>query len=314
MPPTDAVTVAGVTYNIERDQHDGYPTYCTLTVKEFPGLEGRLGYEEDAEFANPRDWSNVGTMAVSYRGYDLGDGDDCLPGEHDRFTVTCPLCDGDGDSRDRFELQGPRWNVVGAGSLAAMEAFDELAYGASGRIKAAACPRCEGMGEVVVDPATYFRERHGARVVIPLFVLDHSGITIRGGKPAVSRPLGHEDVRSTGRFVSDGAGWDTSFVGFTFDTPKGVHDCMGDDATDEQIIAALESEIEDYASYLEGDVTYYRVSDPETGYRDDCGGFVGAHGKHTEEECVSSMGTAIEKRLAELAERAEWAARDVVTV
>ena len=42
--------------------------------------------------------------------------------------------------------------------------------------------------------------------------------------------------------------WDTSFVGFIFDTPEGVKQCIGDDATDEQIEQALRAEVKVYAS------------------------------------------------------------------
>ena len=58
--------------------------------------------------------------------------------------------------------------------------------------------------------------------------------------------------------------WDTSFVGFIYDTPEGVKQCLGDNATDEEIEAALRSEVAVYASYLEGDVSLL----PRRGQRD----------------------------------------------
>ena len=59
-----------------------------------------------------------------------------------------------------------------------------------------------------------------------------------------------------------------SSVGVIFDTPEGVQQCIGDDATLEQIEAALRSEVEVYSSYLEGDITYYNVQDEETDFHE----------------------------------------------
>ena len=70
----DTITVNDVTYDVEREATDlGY----NLTFEEFPGLEGYVGMEEYDQGAtdNPREWSNVGTMAVSYGRYNLGDED-----------------------------------------------------------------------------------------------------------------------------------------------------------------------------------------------------------------------------------------------
>jgi hypothetical protein len=145
---------------------------------------------------------------------------------------------------------------------------------------------------------TYFKSQEEARVVLPLIVYEHSGITM--------------SVGSVGDYPFDSAGWDTSFVGFIYDTPEGVKQCMGDNVPDEDIIKALRQEVEVYASYLEGDVTYYRVEDEETGYDEGCGGYVG-DSKHCEDECFASLEGAVEKRLSENKERADMAARDIMT-
>jgi hypothetical protein len=254
----DTITVAGVTYDVERSDRGGA---TVLTIERegepvFEGIEGKVGYDEFQESSNPRDWSNVSTMLVNYRGYTLGDGEN-------------------EDEDGAFYI----------------ERDDE---------------------SVLVDPATYYRTVRGARVVMPLFVYEHSGITIRVGAP-IRDAATRDDVRSTGRFVGDDAGWDTSFVGFVFDTPERVNECIGEDATNEQIEAALRSEVEVYASYLEGDVTYFSVEDDETGFYEACGGYVGDT-DHCEAECFAALESAIERRLAEIAERAHWAARDLVTV
>jgi hypothetical protein len=67
-----------------------------------------------------------------------------------------------------------------------------------------------------------------------------------------------------------------------------------------------------YASYLEGDVTCYYVEDEETGFSEGCGGYVGER-KYTEQECFSTLESAVEARLVEQKERADMAARDIIT-
>lgn len=259
----DTITVNDVTYDVEREATNlGY----NLTIEEFPGLEGYVGMEEhDMDLHNPREWSNVGTMAVSYRGYNLGDEDISKI----NFEHTCPSCEGSG--------------------------WDERV--SEGYPEGAPCPKCEGNGDITLDPVSYFKNEHGARVVIGLTVYEHSGITMYAGNVTV--PFDTER-------------WDTSFVGFIYDTPEKVKECIGDDATDEQIEAAMRQEVKNYASYLEGDITWYSVQDDETNYTDACGGYVGDT-DYCESECFSSMEAAIVKRLAENKERAHWNARDTIT-
>jgi hypothetical protein len=270
------ITVGDTTYDVE--------TYSTsfgqrLTIQldgedVFEGLEGLCENEEYIEdHDNPREWSNVGTMAISYRGYDLGGPDDEDISQID-FEVDCDKCDGEGEY---------------------MQDDDEPAVAPDRRIT---CEKCEGAGSVALNPVDYFKQKRGARVVIGLTVYEHSGITMRAGD--VTLPF-------------DTDRWDTSFVGFIFDTPEQLKDTMGDDVTDEQIEAALKAEVEVYASYLEGDVTWYKVEDDETDFHESCGGFVGCHDE-CEAECYDALERAIVKRLDEEAERAYWLDRGVVTI
>jgi hypothetical protein len=268
----DKITVNDVTYDVERESTDlGYKFH----IEQFPGLEGYVGMEEhDMDMHNPREWSNVGTMCVSYNRYKLGDEEI----KDIDFTVTCPECEGSGEKpMNQFDTpeQTPPMTMP------------EIEN----------CPKCDGIGEIDINPVEYFKRERGARVVLPLSVYEHSGITMF---------VGHED------YTFDPGGWDTSYVGFIYDTPEKVKECIGPDATDDEIRNAMVDEVRVYASYLEGDVSWYRVDDEETNYGDSCGGFVGEVG-HAETECLSSMQAAIVKRLAENEERAEWAARDTIT-
>jgi hypothetical protein len=275
------ITVDDVTYDVEEHSLDLGTRYTLQLDGEdvFEGLEGRCMYEEHIEqHDSPRDWCNVGKMAVSYRGYSLGDEDISKI----NFEVDCDQCDEHG--------QVPHPEREG-------ETID--------------CGKCDGYCHVEVNPSEYFIKNEGARVVIGLFVYEHSGITMSAG-PRVGEVIKEGDIRSTNRFIGDDAGWDTSFVGFTYDTPEQVKECIGDNATDEQIEAALRAEVAVYASYLEGDVTWFTVEDDETGFMESCGGFVGCQSE-CESECYAALESAIVKRLAEIKERAEWAARDTIT-
>jgi hypothetical protein len=151
---------------------------------------------------------------------------------------------------------------------------------------------------LVRNPVEYFKKERGARVVLPVIVFDHSMITMK---------IGH-----VGDIMGDSAGWDTSFVGFIFDTPETVKECMGDNVTDEQIEEALRQEMDTYASYLEGDVMYFSVQDEETGFHESCFGFVGDH-EECERQCFEALESAVERRLAENNEREEWNARGTET-
>ena len=294
----DSITVNNVTYEIER-QTGPSGVSDIFTIEEFPGLTAELGMEEYIEeFMSPRDAANIGTMCVSYNRYNLGDEEI----KDIEFEIECPKCEGAGET--------DHW-IVGIHSTAerlaigsyedAQEFLDNLPDVESGKyyIEPLGCDRCHGEGQIPVNPVEYFKRERGARVVLPLSVYEHSGITMF---------VGHQD------YFFDPGGWDTSYVGFIFDTPEGIKECMGDAATisDEEITEALEAEVKLYASYLEGDVTYYRVEDEETGYDESCGGYVG-DSDYCESECIESLKHAIEKRLSEIKERADMAARDIIT-
>jgi hypothetical protein len=272
------ITVGDTTYDVETHSTNLGQRYTISLDGEdvFEGLEGRCENEEYIEsHDNPRDASNVGTMAISYRGYDLGGPDDEDISQIE-FEIECDRCGGHGE-RPFLITEGPE------GAL---------------REVVVDCAKCKGEGVVPINPVDYFKRERGARVVVGLTVYEHSGITMRAGN--VTLPW-------------DSDRWDTSFVGFIFDTPEQLKQTMGDDVTDEKIEEALKQEVSLYASYLEGDVCWFNVEDDETGYNESCGGFVGCH-EECESECYNALESAIVKRLAEVDERAHWAARDTVTI
>ncbi len=111
------------------------------------------------------------------------------------------------------------------------------------------------------DVETYLREERGAvGPILPLYLYDHSGITMSAGAP---NPM-----------TFDAAGWDTTMVGFAC-APRDRWDaCMGTEPTDEAVEKALRLEVAVYDAFLRGEVYYYVVEDADGEFVDSCGGYL----------------------------------------
>lgn len=193
----------------------------TITVEQVGDMDG----------FNPREDCNTGTMVCGHRNYILGDEQFS---DMDYFSIDCEDCEGTGYGN---HANGER-------------AF----YGDP--LGSPTCPKCEGEG-YLIDPIRWAKETQGARVVLPLYLMDHSGISMRTS--AFSCP------------------WDSGQVGIAFDTPAGIENTQGKDAelTDEQITEILVSEVQTYDDYLTGDVYRYEIKGP---YCDEsCDGFFPDH-------------------------------------
>lgn len=263
-----------MTEAVETYEHHG------VEVKLFP----------DHNPMSPRDCDGkIGEMFVSYPGYKLGDTQ--LP--RDGFEgITCPMCEGSGEVKNTVPF-----NEGGIDS----DTID--------------CPRCEGSGECTPTIHEWLKDQE-AIAAIPLFVYEHSGITMRTGGLVWLAKEGIEpsDTESRERFAVDTDGWDTSFVGFVVVRENEIKEAMGDDwekhRTPEWVSEAVNGEVEEYARYLEGDVYGYVVAD-DTPFSDSCWGFIGF--KYAKEQANEAAEGAAEQIADEARERAEWAARDVVT-
>lgn len=108
------------------------------------------------------------------------------------------------------------------------------------------------LSSVVVQ--RYLRIFYGATVVLPLALLDHSGITMRVGTS----------------YAEDPGGWDTSRVGYIFDTTEG-HAMAG--VLPEFIEEVLRGEVASYATYIEGGQVGYTVLDQRGNVVESCWGF-----------------------------------------
>jgi hypothetical protein len=101
------------------------------------------------------------------------------------------------------------------------------------------------------------RENNDVELILPLYLYDHSGITI-----------------STTPFQSS---FDSGQVGFIYVTTDRL-DELGlseEKRTEDQLRTILKGEVEVYDQYLRGEVYRYEFVDDEDGKDDSCGGFFG---------------------------------------
>ena len=106
------------------------------------------------------------------------------------------------------------------------------------------------------DPEGYLGSGEGAIVVLPLYLYDHSGIT----------------MNTTGFSCQ----WDSGQVGFIYATAETVRKIYGDKSmTIEEIEAQLKAEVATYDQYLTGDVWGFIIEDDDGEHIDSCWGFFG---------------------------------------
>lgn len=102
-------------------------------------------------------------------------------------------------------------------------------------------------------------------VILPLYLYDHSGISI-----------------STGAFSCR---WDSGQIGFIFvSKEKALEEFGGKIVTaklKQKLQAILEGEVETYTQYVEGDVYGFQIVDEEDDVVDSCYGFYGSNHKES---------------------------------
>lgn len=161
------------------------------------------------------------------------------------------------------------------------------------------------------DVVRYLQDERHARVILPLFLLDHSGITIRAGEPILGDPekdTNQERLKSRGRFIGDDTGWDTTHVGFIYTNDEEMEK-MGVDPAN--ALKCLRQEVEVYDQYLTGDIYFYIVGE-DTPFEQSLSGIFGFEEAKKD---ANEMAEHIAKKLERESEEAEhWAARDTVTI
>lgn len=257
----DSVSVDGIAYPVDRkEDRDGMGV--TYSVERVPEITVRLRYDEHYDSSDALDYCRVGRMLIVHRNYVLGD-------DHEQpiTSTDCPKCEGSG--------------------------WDERP--SEGYPDGAPCPKCEGRGWVDDGIIAWAQREHGATVVLPLWMYEHGGITIRAGSSFdAGNPYGDP--------------WDSGMCGIVFDTAEG-RETTGVRAED--VEQALREEVAEYDRYLQGEVYYLSVDAP--GYDEPTlGGLVGIEA--AEEAVSEAIADAITCALHERAEAAYNAARDIITI
>lgn len=129
-------------------------------------------------------------------------------------------------------------------------------------------------------------ERWGYELM-DLFLYDHSGLSM-----------------STSRFSCP---WDSGQVGVIYVSPEKMRKEWSVDrltnAVREKVRRLMESEVETYDQYLQGDVWGFNITDPEGEDMDGCWGFYGL--EYMSQEIASTIDHDIERRATEEAEQKE---------
>lgn len=245
------------------------------------------------EMYDPRECDQLGIMFNGHPDYNLGD--EQLP--RDGFPeIDCPACEGG--------------EKVILGPVHQRDAFGRTVEDEP------VCPRCENLYTVEPTVGEWLAEQK-AIAAMPLFLLDHSGISMSSGTFAwLERDeIEREDTRSSNRFVGDEQGWDTSFIGFIITTRERCEE-LGVEITRENLERQLKAEVEEYDKYLTGDAGGFVIKNADGKTLESGWGFLGLWGDdadvRTEAKSVAEhCRDAIER---EKSEREFWAARDVMTV
>jgi len=116
------------------------------------------------------------------------------------------------------------------------------------------------------------RERvPGIVAILPLYLYDHSGITI-----------------STGTF---GCAWDSGQVGWAYVTQESAESmgCVGGDWTEEKLCESIRMEVEEYDKFLTGDVYGYVITEPDGSEGDSCWSLLGIECARQEARCAIGL-------------------------
>ena len=191
----------------------------------YRGFDINIHIDEDSQ--SPRKWDNLGIMVCFHKGYALGD---C------GFNYGVPL-------DFLVELNKKQINIINK----LKNKNDNADYYYPDEL--------DNPREELLDMA----EKSGI-VVLPLFLYDHSGIT----------------MNTTGFSCT----WDSGQVGWIYVTPEDIKKEYSveviDDKLKKKVTDILISEVKDYDQYLTGDVYGYSIDEPVD---DSCWGYFGDHNK-----------------------------------
>jgi len=107
-------------------------------------------------------------------------------------------------------------------------------------------------------------KRHGAIMVTPVWVYDHSGIALKAG----TRTYPFSDQ------------WDSAQVGFAYITQETYKACVGKryvgrPSQYKRAAELIRAEVETYGQYVNGECYGYVIEDADGEVIDSCGGYIG---------------------------------------
>lgn len=191
----------------------------------------------DVSGSSPRDWDNLGTMVCKHSRYDLGDSnadglDTAILDDADMISIYNELSQHD---RDTLDENAEEWGC----SIADAVRDDYLD-----------CLDDEDWPEIV------WQCFHNHAVILPLYLYDHSGIT----------------MNTTGF----SCGWDSGMVGYIFVTHDAIKEEYGslEDADIELAKDILRSEVKAYDAYIRGSRYGFVIEDDDGEHVDSCWGFL----------------------------------------
>lgn len=270
---------------------------------EGDGWTVSIRYDDCPE--NPRDWTDcwIGTMMTSHSRYNFGndDHDIQLNGPLDT-EIECPRCEGSGEDPERSVLWRKRmdgFERVGSGTEDSMQSEADI-LGIGYIVEPDECRKCKGDRYVEVGLLEYIKREYGATVILPIYLYDHSGLSMSAGTFGENPGYPYNDQ------------WDAGMVGVIFDTPEQIEK-TGIDPDPEDIEKALRAEIEEYDRYLRGEVFYISESIPGLEDKEDTiGGFIGEEYAFEEAKSMAEQCDKLVQRERE--QRKRWEERDVCTV
>lgn len=231
-----------------------------LSTETRHGLTIRIVADESPE--SPRDWDNFGTMVCWHRRYTLGDDHSYESPMDFLFGIL------DDDTQTRVDKQSDRLE-------------DEEREG----VETHATRRAERIAAEVEKVA----------LILPLYLYDHSGLTMR-----------------TSGFHCP---WDSGQVGFIYTTLAKVREEYSlkrlSPKARKNALTILEGEVETFDQYLRGDVWGYIVEDDNGDHLESCWGFYGDEYCLTEARraCDWEAEARDQRQTVERAEQADRQAR-----
>lgn len=218
---------------------------------EHNGYTVEIHYDEDGrDICNPRDCTTLGLfLGFPHRHYEIGD-EEFNPEDFEEQLETLERVE---------DLRGMIKELEDAEPTRPLTPYEKI----TAAIKA----------------------KYGAKVVLKVGMIDHSGVSYYVGG---------------GAHMCDPGGWDSGTCGFIFDTLEKRKECFGDPDyhDDDEIRRQLEAEIEEYDMWARGETYGYIIKNAEGDEKDACWGFLGdEYVKEAAKEAADCLPTEIQLEL-----------------